>query len=1151
MPDLLTILGDKALDVDPDLRFMALEDLRKYLNDPKGDIRPRQIEKFIPILFRLLKDTNPNVQSQAVKTFAPVIGYVDDNAVLNVLTKLYEEVEKENTDGRITTSIPSMALHNILSADHRWDAQLARRIVASLIPAVFANKTTIDSMELLIDVVGATGFVLDDAEILDLLVSVVDVVFQYNGMLGTRAAVALQELLSHFSGGTSSQILHQLTELVSGHHGDIHKKLALFSTLLKHSPPQSTIRIVQTTINDCLSLPETHDLENIDLDVVARDNSIRAAALSTLAEMVTHIRPELVPVEQCVDAVVRYAIYDPLSLADSDDEEDALSDMSDLEFEDDGDEDVQLDDGSWRVCFRACSLCKSLVGNVPEAVSVTLETCLDAMIAAMTGSSDAVAEEAILAVSGALSAVGNDTVLRDSLAKIELASLKLLQKPALAQNVLELVVGLAPKNVAVDFWDQLFSQLDKQNNTEHWRIYRAVLTETASDRLSTRVVELIASDVAHTLQTSSMHYFVSENLAVASLLLQRNETSQKFQETLLSILDTIIAKCGDRQYSSELRQELISTLCEYMAVLNISPSQQEQCSTVLLSALGYETTMRTVLTSSAPIFSNQQLAQTAEMRLFASSLAQRLLAVLTSPDETYHALSLHLLTSIAGLLDKETTQNTMQVVVNFGLNAVDSQVVAGCFAILAKTNIHLGPEEVDVIARLAIKIDDEHSVGYFRDLATNYSGDLFETVKGTLAERPRILAAIAVAQQSSAIGNIVGSATSVEQLTFLGWAAYYGANIAPGVFFERLEDPTSAVKTAAASSVGLVIAKELRLQQDATLEQLLRIYSENPHLRAHLLLGFRHVPATKDEHSASVWNRVWQTVWLGVADTDLEHQLGELRQAGDVLAMACTANPALLEQQSHTTSDAEVYVHIAVLKQLLTKPHPAELLRQRLLQILPAIDRMNIEIKQAMIGTYLTAIHRRSDVAEAVMDTILAAVYGQLEARDEFKKTIPMGPYKYVIDEGLEIRKLCYELLYTVAGNSTISSSIAEKAIQFGVADSQPEVVIVACGVVRRCVAACGDAAGKTADAGTTGGYSASNFIGSQPVMTQLIENVRTVFAKKPRAKASTQETEMFETMIRTVVQMANDVNTCISHMATPEIQHEWSRFFHEVETRM
>ena len=70
MPDLLSLLADKALDVDPDLRFMALEDLRKHLNDPKVEIRPRQVEKFVPILFRLLHDSNPNVQSQAVKTFA-------------------------------------------------------------------------------------------------------------------------------------------------------------------------------------------------------------------------------------------------------------------------------------------------------------------------------------------------------------------------------------------------------------------------------------------------------------------------------------------------------------------------------------------------------------------------------------------------------------------------------------------------------------------------------------------------------------------------------------------------------------------------------------------------------------------------------------------------------------------------------------------------------------------------------------------------------------------------------------------------------------------------------------------------------------------------------------------------------------------------
>ena len=1162
MPDLLSVLADKALDVDPDLRFMALEDLRKHLNDPKVEIRPRHVEKFVPILFRLLHDSNPNVQSQAVKTFAPVAQYVDERAVLSMLTKLYDEVEKENSDGRITTSIPSMALHNILASDHRFEPQLARKIIHAIVPAIFAKNPSIDSMELLIDTVSATGFVIEDSEILDLLVQVIDIVFRHDGMLGTRAAVALQELLSYLNGGTTAQIIHQLTMLVDAHDGDIQKKLGLFSTVLKHRPPHDAVQVVRRAIQSCVALPNDtgleNDLENIDLDVVARDNAIRASALATMADMVAAVATDEVPVDECVAVVDRFANYDPLSLGDSD-TDDAISDMSDLEFEDDGDGDFESDDGSWRVRLRACAVAKSLVLNVPSSVPKVLAHCLDGLVLAMAGAGDAVAHEAAAAVTAALAA--SDKISPADIAKIEQCAVGLITNPDHTHHMLELVVALAPKNVSPDFWDRLFAQLTSQSTTEYWRLYRAVLAETAQENVSTNVVETIADDVAHALHTSTMHYVLAESLTIASLLLHRHESSPKLHHTFAAILDIIIAKSGDRQYSSDLRQALVSTLCDYLATVPTTASQQEQCSNVLLAALGYEATMRTVLASSGPIFQNANLAKAPGLRRFALSLGHRLEAVLASPDQTYHGLSLQLLATLMDVLDATETHRAVSAVVEFGLRTEDSLQIADCFAILERANVQLEEHEVLVVAKLALKVDEEYSVAFFRKLArsahsasAHSASSLFAVLTAPLKHRPRLLAAVAVLGPTVDVFEKVGQVCDKTDphaeeisLKFLGWAAFYGANVPPATFFDHLDSSSPTTKSAAASALGLVISKELQSHIDTTLNGLLQAYKNHPSLHPWLLVAFRPIPTTHDDYLQNIWTTIWNTIWLSIATADLEKQLGELRQAGDVLALACEANSDLLDREWLNGSDAEVYVDIAVLKQLLTKLHPAHLLEKKLVQIMPAIQRMNIEIKQAMIGTFLTAIHRRIDVAVRVMDSILLAVYGELDARDEFKKTIPMGPYKYVIDEGLEIRKLCYELLYTVAGHENHDHiMIAHHAINHGLLDNEPDVVMLACGVVRRCIAA-GGGDNQTSD----GGYEKS-FVTKHAVVSQLITNIRLVFAKKPRAKASAQETETFETMIRTVVLMANDVNTAVqSSVIPPEVQLEWNRFFHEVETRM
>ena len=79
------------------LDFMALEDFKKYLNDTYYGSSTKSIESFIPLLFRLLKDTNPNVQSQAVNSFAPVIRFISSESILKLLNKLSSRNIERNT----------------------------------------------------------------------------------------------------------------------------------------------------------------------------------------------------------------------------------------------------------------------------------------------------------------------------------------------------------------------------------------------------------------------------------------------------------------------------------------------------------------------------------------------------------------------------------------------------------------------------------------------------------------------------------------------------------------------------------------------------------------------------------------------------------------------------------------------------------------------------------------------------------------------------------------------------------------------------------------------------------------------------------------------------------------------------------------------
>lgn len=131
MPDInFHTLEDRAIDVDPDIRFMALEDLRKYLTDDTittSRIAINQsLNDMIPILLKMLNDPNPDVQNQAVKSFEPMVRYLTNDSIVKLVKKLFALVQesnsKDSTSSRTTTgfrsftiSIPNMALRSLFA----------------------------------------------------------------------------------------------------------------------------------------------------------------------------------------------------------------------------------------------------------------------------------------------------------------------------------------------------------------------------------------------------------------------------------------------------------------------------------------------------------------------------------------------------------------------------------------------------------------------------------------------------------------------------------------------------------------------------------------------------------------------------------------------------------------------------------------------------------------------------------------------------------------------------------------------------------------------------------------------------------------------------------------------------------------------------
>lgn len=182
------------------------------------------------------------------------------------------------------------------------------------------------------------------------------------------------------------------------------------------------------------------------------------------------------------------------------------------------------------------------------------------------------------------------------------------------------------------------------------------------------------------------------------------------------------------------------------------------------------------------------------------------------------------------------------------------------------------------------------------------------------------------------------------------------------------------------------------------------------------------------------------------------------------------------------------------------------------------LDIVDVDIRQIVVGNLLTGIHSKPNIVLPLLNNlILPHLYKQLTAEKAFKKIITMGPYKYVLDQGLEIRKLCYEFIYSILAIDESSLAkyniniqlIAQKIIEHGLIDDQSDIIVLSC-------------------------MNLLNFLdlhesqfkeliknSNQEFINNFINGLNTQLNKKLSAKASSQETENHQERIKSIIKLS------------------------------
>ncbi|GEQ71809.1 hypothetical protein JCM33374_g5495 [Metschnikowia sp. JCM 33374] len=1257
-------LEDRARDVDPDLRYMALEDFQKYLNNPKSQAS-RNVAFFVPLLFQLLDDSATEVQNQAVRSFAPLVRHSTDKEAAQIVEQLFGAVEKTANDSKFSTSVPTLALRSVFTeCPARFTSTLSRYVLETLLPRIVpanpgsAPTMTIDKIEILIDMIKTLGSALTLPELSSLVASLVAGAFKEKGIIGTRSIIAVDTCLSYVRPASNDQWALQLrfydqavSDIVTQSKNTVrssHSKDAYFTlfqvVLAKASATkalsESSIGVIFDEIVDGLkleSLDEAVDSEDLDIDDLIHTNLLRENALVTLAGLIPCFSSDLFVhsyASRVFEIVEKFMVYDPLLYEDSDSDA-ASGEDSEFDFSDDDEieqfENTGENDGlAAKLRVSALVVVKKLLNCVPVVLSLFLmEAIPEQLVQDIGDRSELVSNEAIatLVVLLRLCAESKRVTRSRSHSDVSMAteSVDFLPYSVVAREYVDLIEEkiygdlLTPKNISrfsntkvlieslVSIYsDELSSEfltklsdsfttfrLSLKTLPEIVKSYNVLLATYDFERLPVDLVDYIAEDLAASLLVpSTYHSVISEILSVCGALYKKVPPTAKYTSMMNNTFFPAISQnLRKREYSSDIRQYLLDSLAELVIHIDLTPENAQESLNIFQESLSYEVTanftietMVKVFEQKPEIFGSTQLCQTS---------LEKLTIFLSSSDSSLYVCSLTLLNVIfekTGFVGPTENIITLRDVL-FGLmkTSVDLNLIGKSFILLGHILERIPADETfiqtlitSVINTKFVDVDDinmrplEYLTTQFSTHNIVGSERLFSIAMESLIVKNFISAKImalicTTCQMRGKVDEIeqelysyiqtpesrVDTGRVVFDIHFLGCMSTVGElrNFTFQEFFEiPKRESNESICLAAARAMGLCIVRNLNTH----LVVLLNCYQKaslesDPHRTLYLVALKQLLKEASWADVIDALRSIWNSL-IGVISAkegQLSHKdVSELKLAGDILSSITEIDHdggyqrkilTIIDNiDSKSTEEHVIYTVVVIMKQLVGRS-TGDFEVQIIEKIMGYLAITNLELKSAIVSTLLTGIYNKSVAFAGILNSvILPAIYGELSAKEEFKKTIPMGPYKYVVDEGLEVRKLSYELISAILNldSSKIQEvpfsvdevKVFEVLSEKGLKDQENEIINLAVYNLMQII--------QKNDTVLTK-------IGNQQ---ELIASLSKISNKKLRTKASTQETESYEDTLRSAIKLSKVIDNAF--VKNNLMSSEWSNFYHELKTK-
>eukprot|EP01018_Ginkgo_biloba_P019172 Gb_04165 [translate_table: standard] len=247
------------------------------------------------------------------------------------------------------------------------------------------------------------------------------------------------------------------------------------------------------------------------------------------------------------------------------------------------------------------------------------------------------------------------------------------------------------------------------------------------------------------------------------------------------------------------------------------------------------------------------------------------------------------------------------------------------------------------------------------------------------------------------------------------------ANI-EGIVIESFQSPFEEIKSAASYALGNIAVGNLSKYLPFILSQI-----DNQQKKQYLLLhSLKEVIARQSADEAG-------QVHLQDANVDkilkllFNHCESEEEGVRNVVA-ECLGKIALIEPEKlvpelkeRTVSPAaftRATVVIAVKYTFVERPEQIDQVIQPVISsFLMLIKDDDRHVRRAAVSALSTAAHNKPNLIKGHLPELLPLLYDQTVIKQELIRTVDLGPFKHIVDDGLELRKAAFECVDTLLDN--------------------------------------------------------------------------------------------------------------------------------------